>query len=206
MELPDLYEMQKDLDARIIAEKKLEGLDLLPNTVLALQVEIAYLANLWRGFKHWSNDREPRYERKCHACKGKGRFEEADCDCLYCGASGVEERPLIEKYVDCLSFFLQIARQLDLSADDLYQSEDVLEYDTNIVLTELLHNVGLIIGDHFLLKKPDDITKWRKDHLRTALFIFYGLGEQRFGFTFEEIAAAYVTKHEVNHKRQSSGY
>lgn len=60
MDISKLYEIQKKTDARIIKEKNLEGQDLLPNTVLALQVEIAELANEWRGFKHWSSDREPR--------------------------------------------------------------------------------------------------------------------------------------------------
>ncbi|WP_201319083.1 dUTP diphosphatase [Paenibacillus sp. EPM92] len=58
--LEDMYEKQKELDARIIKEKGHEGVDLLPNTVLALQVEIAELANEWRGFKHWSNRQKPR--------------------------------------------------------------------------------------------------------------------------------------------------
>lgn len=57
--LEQMYEMQKQLDAKIIKEKGLEGVDLLPNTVLALQVEIGELANEWRGFKHWSTRQEP---------------------------------------------------------------------------------------------------------------------------------------------------
>ncbi|MEV2911136.1 dUTP diphosphatase, partial [Paenibacillus larvae] len=59
MNIEKMFEMQKELDMRIIKEHGLEGQDLLPNTVLALQVEIAELANEWRGFKHWSNNREP---------------------------------------------------------------------------------------------------------------------------------------------------
>lgn len=36
MNLSELYEMQKVLDARIIEEKGLQGQDLLPNTVLRM--------------------------------------------------------------------------------------------------------------------------------------------------------------------------
>ncbi|WP_234404988.1 dUTP diphosphatase [Paenibacillus bouchesdurhonensis] len=57
--LEQMYEMQKQLDARIIKEKGLEGQDFLPNTVFALQVEIGELGNEWRGFKHWSTRQEP---------------------------------------------------------------------------------------------------------------------------------------------------
>ncbi|MNC04256.1 dUTPase [compost metagenome] len=212
--LDQMYEMQKVLDARIIKEKGLEGVDLLPNTILALQVEIGELANEWRGFKHWSNDKEPRLERKCHARRGKGGFSigtTAEGDdildpCLYCDETGIESRPLLEEYVDCLHFFLSIARQLNLTAEDLYVAEDELEYETAVVFTELLHNVGLIMGNLFLVTPPKDIRDYRRAHFRGALYIFYGLGEQRLGFTFEQIAEAYAEKNKVNHDRQSNGY
>ena len=74
MNLQKMFEMQKALDDRIIKEKGLEGQDLLPNLILALQVELAECANEWRGFKHWSNDREPRtkIEHFCPTCEGTG--------------------------------------------------------------------------------------------------------------------------------------
>lgn len=209
--LSDLYEKQKELDARIIKEKGLEGVDLLPNTVLALQVEIAELANEWRGFKHWSNNREPRREVKCHACRGRGYFEfGADADkehCMYCEGSGVQEKdPLLEEYVDCLHFFLSIARQLDLPEDDLYIPDDMVEGETSVLFTELLHNVGMINGHLFLYHEPENIRSHQREHFRGALACFYGLGEQRLGFTFEQIAEAYMAKNAVNHARQSNGY
>ncbi|MGG4036085.1 dUTP diphosphatase [Paenibacillus cisolokensis] len=212
--LEQMYEMQKELDARIIREKGLEGQDLLPNTVLALQVEIGELANEWRGFKHWSNDREPRtvVQVTCPTCKGKGEVPDlADgmgyTFCPDCGRSGqVIVNKLLEEYVDCLHFFLSIARQLELPADDLYAWEDDPEGETNILFIELLHNVGLIIGDQFLFHKPEDVKEWRREHLRSSLFIFYALGEKHLGFTFDQIATAYVEKNRVNHERQANGY
>ncbi|MBU7319018.1 dUTP diphosphatase [Paenibacillus oleatilyticus] len=192
MNLEKMYEMQKELDARIIKEKGLEGVDLLPNTVLALQVEIAELANEWRGFKHWSNDQEPRF------------------NVLEIGVTDCSEEKLVnrvlEEYVDCLHFFLSIARQLDLPAEDLYVCEDVLEEETVVLFMELLHNVGLINGEKFLFQNPDNLSKYQRESLRAALFIFYNLGEQRLGFTFEQIVEAYVAKNAINHKRQSTGY
>lgn len=171
--ISDLYEMQKKLDERIISEKGLEGKDLLPNTVLALQVEIAELANEWRGFKHWSKDREPRRER------------------------------MLEEYVDCLHFFLSIARQLDLPDDDLYVVDDFLEGDTAVLFTELLHDVGMINGHLFL---NEDIVKHQRNFFISAYAIFLELGEQRLGFDWGEIAEAYIAKNKVNHERQENGY
>lgn len=197
--LQEMYEMQKQLDARIIREKGLEGQDLLPNTVLALQVEIAELANEWRGFKHWSNDREPRTRVKdCLGCSGCKSSE----GCEICGGAN----PLLEEYVDCLHFFLSIARQLDLPADDLYIPDDTIEGETTVLFTELLHNVGMIMGHEFLYEWPEDFKKQQRNFFRGALAVFYSLGEQRLGFTFEQIADAYAAKNAVNHERQSNGY
>jgi dimeric dUTPase (all-alpha-NTP-PPase superfamily) len=196
--LEQMYEMQKQLDARIIREKGLEGQDLLPNTVLALQVEICELANEWRGFKHWSNDREPRYEKRSIAFRDKeDGTGEAFEHVTY---------PLLEEYVDCLHFFLSIARQLDLPADDLYIPDDTIEGETTVLFTELLHNVGMIMGHEFLYEWPEDFKKQQRNFFRGAMAVFYSLGEQRLGFTFEQIADAYAAKNAVNHERQSSGY
>lgn len=173
-----LYEMQKVLDERIIREKGLEGQDLLPNTVLALQVEIGELANEWRGFKHWSNDREPRRER------------------------------MLEEYVDCLHFFLSIARQLDIPADELYFHDGTLEGETATLFTELLHNVGMIEGHKFMqnFNVSGGLHNFRKFALYGAMLIFLRLGEQRLGFTWEQVAEAYIEKNRVNHERQENGY
>ncbi|MBW4838620.1 MAG: dUTP diphosphatase [Paenibacillaceae bacterium] len=190
--LEQMYEMQKELDAKIIREKGLEGQDLLPNTVLALQVEICELANEWRGFKHWSNDREPRYEKKTIAFANPGGpFEHVTY-------------PLLEEYVDCLHFFLSIAQQLNLEAEDLYLPDDVLENQTNLVFTELLNNVGLINAKYFLINPHEAGDQVRC--FQQALYIFYLLGEQRLGFTFNQIAEAYAAKNAVNHERQVNGY
>lgn len=60
MNISELYEMQKKLDARIEENKNLVGQDLTDYMILALQTEIGEAANEWRYFKVWSNDREPR--------------------------------------------------------------------------------------------------------------------------------------------------
>lgn len=82
MNLKKMFEMQAELDRRIIKEKGLEGQDLLPGLILALQVELAECANEWRGFKFWSNDQQPREEK------------------------------LLEEYVDCLHFILSIGNHI----------------------------------------------------------------------------------------------
>lgn len=178
MNIETLYEMQKELDERIIREKGLEGQDLIPNTVLALQVELGELANEWRGFKHWSSNREPRRER------------------------------MLEEYVDCLHFFLSIARQLDIPSDKLnvFFNRDELEGDTISVFVEIMNGVGLIMADKIISLIPSDFNNFRKLWLLVVFNGFLRLGTQRLGFTWDEIANAYIDKNKVNHERQNGGY
>ncbi|MBO9599700.1 MAG: dUTP diphosphatase [Cohnella sp.] len=190
--LEQLYEMQKVLDARIIAEKGLEGVDLLPNTVLALQVELGELANEWRGFKHWSNDRSPRTNKKDH-CNDCLPFTEAQC--YTCNNTGfITRNPLLEEYVDCLHFFLSIARQLGLPVKELERAEDrLIASSTAEEFSSIMTAAGLI--DYDEIDAYYDAWNW-----------FMALGAERLGFTFDQIAAAYIAKNEVNHRRQSNGY
>jgi dimeric dUTPase (all-alpha-NTP-PPase superfamily) len=208
MNIGKLYEMQKELDERIIREKGLEGQDLLPNTVLALQVEIGKLANEWRGFKHWSSDQEPRtaVEYECGYCDGSG-MTVTEKDCVVCDGKGyILENRVLEEYVDCLHFFLNIARQLDLLEDDLYLPEpardEELKGETTVVFTELLYLVARI-GAEYYAPKP---ALTRKQRFRVALYLFFALGEQRLGFTWDQIAEAYIKKNRINHERQANGY
>jgi dimeric dUTPase (all-alpha-NTP-PPase superfamily) len=69
MNLSKLFEMQRELDERIVKKHGLEGQDLLRNTMLALQVELGKLANEWKGFKHWSRRQSPSVElEECDYC------------------------------------------------------------------------------------------------------------------------------------------
>ncbi|MDP4144866.1 MAG: dUTP diphosphatase [Bacillota bacterium] len=78
MDLKKLFDMQRELDNRIINEHKLQGESLFSQKVLALQVEVGELANETRCFKFWSN-------------KGPS-----------------EKDVILEEYVDCLHFILSI--------------------------------------------------------------------------------------------------
>ncbi|MFC3768306.1 dUTP diphosphatase [Paenibacillus sp. GCM10012303] len=208
--LEQLYEKQKELDARIIREKGLEGVDLLPNTVLALQVEIGELANEWRGFKHWSNDREPRTTYKCKKCSGKGyrswfegSFELGDLvergePCDECMGEGVDAsvNPLLEEYVDCLHFFLSIARQLSVTYLPAYRPR-IVEESTSEQILDLIMMIGEIRG------WESDMTPEEKWEM--AFYSFIDLGH-KFGFKWDQIAAAYLDKNKTNHERQANGY
>ncbi|WP_251860617.1 dUTP diphosphatase [Clostridium sp. Marseille-Q2269] len=54
MNLKKLFELQKNLDEHITKNHSLEGKSLLSEKILALQVELAELANETKCFKYWS--------------------------------------------------------------------------------------------------------------------------------------------------------
>ncbi|MCR1994401.1 dUTP diphosphatase [Bacillus subtilis] len=185
MNLEKMFEKQKALDERIIKEKGLEGQDLLPNLILALQVELAECANEWRGFKHWSNDREPR---TCVIDK-KGQT-----------AKEYYKNPLLEEYVDCLHFILSIGNRLGWNDTDTIDDVVVQHlisdkgFDTAKTFSCLL---SIAYGFHF-----SNVEKRTYISLFTT---FFELGN-KLGFKWEQIEAAYMEKNAVNHQRQQEGY
>lgn len=94
MNILELYEIQSKLDNRICTEHGLEGVNLIPSKILALQVELGELANETRCFKFWSN-RE--------------------------SSSG---EIILEEYVDCLHFILSIGLEYGLTDVNLVEIGD----------------------------------------------------------------------------------
>ncbi|AKL83263.1 dimeric dUTPase [Bacillus atrophaeus UCMB-5137] len=185
MNLEKMYEMQKALDKRIIKEKGLEGQDLLPNLILALQVELAECANEWRGFKHWSNDREPRI---CVIDK-KGQT-----------AKEYYKNPLLEEYVDCLHFILSIGNRLGIN-----DSDTICDIHSEYLRTINGSNTAKLFSFLFSISYSLIHRNLDKETYINLFTSFFTLGEQ-LGFTGEQVEAAYMEKNAVNHQRQQEGY
>ncbi|QAS52401.1 dUTP diphosphatase [Halobacillus litoralis] len=179
MNLKKLFEIQGGLDAHIVKEKGLEGQDLLPRKILALQVELGELANEWRGFKFWSNDQEPKTEEWTSEIDSFGK------------SMPRLRNPLLEEYVDCLHFILSIG--LELHVPDEWDLESIVPEKRDEV------NDQFLAFNEFLHEDLDD-----SDWLDIA-DLFVGLGEM-LGFTLEQIEEDYLKKNEVNHQRQLTGY
>lgn len=202
MNLNNLFDKQRELDARILLEKGLVGQDLLDKKILALQVELGELAQNWRGFKFWSTDQEPRTYEKCHVCQGHGEtvvpafpdFEEMEQDmCPVCEGDGKSgKNPLLEEYVDCLHFILSIGNTI--GNDYFVYDEDIQEYEKEKSITKQLQKV---FGYAFLITEDN--------YCSELLNTFITLGEM-LGFTWEQIEQAYYDKNEINHERQNNGY
>ncbi|WP_125154157.1 dUTP diphosphatase [Clostridium rectalis] len=100
MNLQNLFAMQEKLDQHIIEQHGLHNEPLLSEKLLALQVEIAELANETRCFKFWSN-------------KGPSSKE-----------------VILEEYVDCLHFILTIGIDEKYTDFNPNISNDIIKSNT----------------------------------------------------------------------------
>lgn len=207
MTLQNIIDAQKELDARIIKEKKLEDInadELAANTFLALKVELAEFANEGRWFKHWSNDQDPRTKT------------ESICGCVMCEHHSIpnNKNPLLEEFVDAVHFFVSIANQKGWEdALWIYEEQtDPDEFDGD--LTSWFLEMDYFLSMAYIRKFTDEEAKC-KDRFgflnneycfRTAWILFLNIGMNDFGFTWEQIEAAYFEKNQINHARQESGY
>lgn len=187
MNLTKLFEMQKKLDERIVREKGLEGQDLLPKKILALQVELGELCQEWRGFKFWSNDQKAR---------GQAEYLEYRCKCEG-GNRWVSKNPLLEEYVDCLHFILSIGLEIDTDVHSgQYTGPDITK-QFNFVFRDVSALCEAIIEDW---SETEIVVNYNE-----LVLGFIGLGEM-LGFTWDQIEQAYLDKNKVNHERQENGY
>lgn len=203
MNLQKLFELQKQLDEHIYEEHPVQdGEDRLAKKILALQVELGELANEWRGFKFWSNNREPRLkgykEIKCKWCNGSGDDGSGVCpDCKCEGYVYKEYNPLLEEYVDCLHFILSIGNDI---IGELTDSE------IEDILLNAKEDLGDVVETFIVLNSCSCELKFREKYDYISLLtIFLSLG-LTLGFTWDQVEQGYLAKNKINHERQESGY
>ena len=200
IETKPLFELQKKLDAHIIKNKELEGIDKFPAKVLAALVEIGENANEQRSWKYWSNDQEPRnfeWHGDCKICKGSG-VNDKWLSCENCAGTGDGyKNPLLEELVDVLHFKLSLGNSLSVDFERVdklpFGKEPTLEKQYN-TLFYLVSHLG-VFEDKLMLTH----------YFYLSFSYFLGLTEM-LGFTWNEVVEAYQVKNKVNHDRQENGY
>lgn len=189
MNLTKLFETQEKLDSRIVEKKRLKGRDLLPEKILALLTELGELSNEWRGFKFWSEDREPRMELIHKDPHGQ--------------CASVITNPLLEEYIDDLHFILSLGLEIHPSiahmgwVASLKENVATLGEPNDPKITELFI---LIFKDTVKLSETMQLTDYGE-----LFFTFITLG-RALGFSWDQIETAYYEKNEINHSRQNNGY
>jgi dimeric dUTPase (all-alpha-NTP-PPase superfamily) len=212
MNLSKLFQMQKELDDYIVKTKGLEGQDLLPQKILALQVELGECANEWRGFKFWSNKQfsHTGNYKQCLTCNGRGQVTHTrengmwSESCKECNGDGhVLYNPLLEEYIDCLHFILSIGNAI--ITNPKFDHDDDFEY---------LHenNIHIFTKDTPLEQFAEIFNSISEFRVNNDLEIYqdvflYMIGlSVLLGFTWEQIEQAYTDKWNINKQRQENGY
>ena len=216
MELTKLFKAQKELREHI----NYNGEDRFEKLVLALLVEIGECANEWRGFKFWSKNQEPKKGTStstnradeiefylCGNCNSTysleevaGFKEEEECpECQHYLFGMKRTNPLLEEYVDCLHFILElgIEKRFDVTSD----FSDINDF--NIGICTEIDTTWQFIRIH-----QSAMNFWMEDEIDdyVDMFLhFIGLSKH-LRFTWEEVENAYFAKNQINHSRQENGY
>lgn len=192
MNLSTLFQMQKELDDYIIEKKGLQGVDLLPQKILSLQVELGECANEWRGFKFWSERQtptEPEYNWKPNADGSNLEWKEE---------YGYKKHPLLEEYVDCLHFILSIGLNYDYENLIYVHENNISAFESSWGITEQFTDIYTAISN-FIQDTEDQ-------ELYEDIFCYFNSLGHMLGFTWNQIESAYTEKWNINKKRQESGY
>ena len=214
MNLSKIIMLQKDLDEVINKNHPIETMeDRTANKVTALVVELAEFANEARFFKFWSEDREPRVTSKCVHCKGDGKYPTYSSNCWLCKGTGIGTiNPLLEEYVDSLHFFVSVALDKDWEKALHIPEERFIRIEEEGFPGGLTEAFNRVIY-HLMKSQYEDNAKYKGEHYRSAesffgeaWFLFMAIGLVAYGYSEEDIEAAYMNKNMINHERQNTNY
>lgn len=224
--IKELFTMQKELDNRIAINHE----DIKPDDnsavpewkFLALFVELGECANEWRGFKVWSNNRNPitveklecficngtgdeNYEFVQEAAEGTGRHEYIKCtSCEGTGYNGTRN-PLLEETVDCLHFVLSMGNDIGYKVPgDIHLEQLVAASHYPTTLQQFNAVIGSLSDLNLYVGGPSN-KEMNEELYEPVLLALLALTE-KLEFTWEEIVKAYKDKNKVNHDRQNKGY
>lgn len=150
----------------------------IQNAYVALDVELAEVANNAEWFKVWKEKRGTK------AVVGK-----------------THRQTLLEEYVDALDFYLLVASKQTWS-HLIVMDEAALK-----ALSEKKPDKNL--NQHYLVMKQqlfESHFNHRQEAFRHSWRLFLKMGLVDFGFSEDEIQAAYLEKNGINYDRQNSGY
>ena len=216
MNLSKLFQTQKVLDQKIY--DRFPGLKEEPWDwkILALLTELGECANEWRGFKKWSDDREPRvdvfvlkkefqhlhitqtgaYEYQLRDEFGKVIFDDVT------DHHHDRRNMLLEEYVDCLHFILSIGNDIRVTDVNVVEMGDYTKESTTKTFVYLNNDVW----DVYKSVESPAASLRLESHYELLFARFVGLGELQLGFNWKDVEQAYFEKNEINHARQTEGY
>ena len=155
--LPSLLKKQQELDDFIMRERFLTHDETIEHRKLAFVVELAELAQEWRGFKYWSDNQQPsdkmleEYVDVLHFALSLHNYYNGDTELVITALSGclktlklnaqdesmafinVMERSRSREWAEgvALLYVIAIGRILELNGDDILKEYD-RKYQINI--------------------------------------------------------------------------
>lgn len=184
----DIYKiskMQHDLDKVVFARfPELRQKNSIVWKMNALVVEMAECLQEWKGFKVWKREQTPNWKE------------------------------MKEEYADWFHFVISIGLEFGIEFREMginpkhYYTCYLRNIKSAMEQTEALNemifewNMKLFRG---IKKNALGTYTMSQEDYRSVLGMFIAIGKV-FGFTWEDIYGAYVTKNKTNFKRQASGY
>jgi dimeric dUTPase (all-alpha-NTP-PPase superfamily) len=178
--IDELSIKQAELDAKVCERFNIQHRDYIQETILALKVEIAELANETRCFKFWSE--KPAAD--------KGTILEEYADCVHFTLSiGVMSNLLIENDIGRRLYSLPAVKVEELIKEHGPQYRNELTIIFNRLYTDLAAlDSGVTFKNYIKL-------------LQSILNLGFALG-----FDEVDIYQGYIRKNKINLERQEAGY
>lgn len=187
--IKELAAIQEKLDKRIIADKNIDWTkeEMLFNTLVSLDVELAEMANEAQWFKVWKRNPKPK----------EGLLEEY-VDALHFFLSIANQKG----WVDLLTLHPEAIDDLRAEGFELGLNGGYAELKFHLFESLIMNDQPLPKDSIFL----DEFKTKNAMEFKSAWFLFLGIGLIGFGFKEDQIFRAYLEKNEMNHQRQDGGY
>lgn len=167
MNIVHLFQLQKELDNKIIEKRGLQNVPLFQEKKLSFRDELSELLHVWRGHKYWSANNKPITK----AVRNEGQMMEEDKEYY---------NPLLDEFVDALHFALSIGLEREWNK---YIDAFVVRNSKGNTKTEIID----VFNDLYENKL------WTAAHYKTLMNDLAYLGAA-LGFSAIEIYNAYLEK------------
>ena len=199
--------MQLELDNSILSAKpQMTAEERFNKTLVALNVEVAEVANTVEHFKFWKDNKGKVDEKRFF----KDEDEYYLLSEISHNSDGEEflgeeltfnqahKLTLVEEASDCLHFILSLANQIGYEIDDSYQ-ESYEDETLESIYLNLIFQIS-ILQTHKLKSDASDTATMQ------VIINWYFEYISKLGITTQELEQAYYEKNEENYRRLREGY
>lgn len=191
--MKELLKEQARIDDIVLSDTDITQKEAILDRILSAQVQLGEIANTWRGYKFWSDDRKPRTAIKCAHCKGYGRYPNIATECRLCdGVGWNNQNQLLDKCADTLHSILSIGNLMGYQ--DEHKLNYIVEHDTKHILNIMFGLVSQLDRDIRINNTLDDISL-----TYSQLYSYYvALVTVNLEYDWDDIVTYYHRKNKLN--------